>query len=82
MYIDFRMLNKQTKADVYLIPQIDEILDRLCKSRGFLKIDLSKAYHLVAAEPLYMHKIAFFIKYRLFEFPVLPFGLVNSPATF
>ena len=45
MCIDFRMLNKQKKIDGYLIPQIDKILDHLCKARVFLRIDLSKAYH-------------------------------------
>ena len=51
MCINFRMLNKQTIIDVYLIPWIDEILDCLHKARVFSKIDLSKAYHQVAVEP-------------------------------
>ena len=45
MCIDFRMLNKQIKIDAYPIPQIDEILDCLCKARVFSKNDLSKAYN-------------------------------------
>ena len=52
MYINFRMLNKQTKIEIYPIPGIDEILDCLCKARVFSKIDLSKAYHQVAVEAI------------------------------
>ena len=59
MCINFRMLNKQKKIDAYPIPQIDEILDHLCKARVFSKIDLSKVYHQVAVEPSHMHKTCF-----------------------
>ena len=77
MCIDFRMVNKQTTNYAYPISQIDEILDFLCKARDFLIIDLSKAYHQVAIEPPHLHKVAFLMKYRLFEFLVLPFRMVN-----
>ena len=43
MCIDFRMLNKQTKIDAYLVCQIDKTLDQLYKARVFSKIYLSKA---------------------------------------
>ena len=82
MCVNFRILNKQTKIDTYLIPWVDKIIDHLCKSRVFSKIDLSKAYHQVALEPSHMHKTAFLTKYGLFNFLVLPFGLVNALATF
>ena len=42
MCIYFRMLKKQMKiANIYPIPQIDEILDHLYQARVFLKNDLS-----------------------------------------
>ena len=82
MYIDFMMLNNQTKIDAYPIPWIDKVLDCLCKTRVSSKIDLSKAYYQVAVEPSHMQKTVFFIKYKLFKFLVLPFGLVNVTATF
>ena len=59
-----------------------EILDHLFKAQVFSKIDLSTAYHQVAFEPSYMHKTTFFMKYGLFKFLVLPFGLVNASAIF
>ena len=82
MYIDFRVLNKQTVIDAYPIPWIDNILDCPYKARVFSQIDLSKIYHQVAVELSHMHKTTFLTKYRLFEFLVLPFGLVNAPETF
>ena len=59
MCIDFRMLNKQTKIDTYLIPWIDEILDRLCKAKIFSKIDLRYIIrlllsHYIPIRPLYL----------------------------
>ena len=55
MYIDFRMLNKKTIIDAYLIPQIDKILDSLCKTRVFPKTDLGKAYHQAAVKASHTH---------------------------
>ena len=81
MYINFRTLNKKMKIVKCSIRWIDEILDHLCKARVFLNIDLSKAYHQVAVELSHMQKTTFLTKYRLFEFQVLLFKLVNAPAT-
>ena len=79
MFIDFKILNKQIKINIYPISQIDQILDCLCKAQVFSKIDLSKVYYQVAVEPSHMHKTTFLMKYRLFNFVVLLFGLVNAP---
>ena len=80
MYISFRMLNKKIKLDAYPIPQMNVMLDCLCKARVFSKIDLCKGYHHVAVEPLHIHKTMFLTKYGVFKYLVLLFGLVNAPA--
>ena len=43
--IDFNALSKQTKLNAYVIPRINNILDRLSEARWFRKIDLSKVCH-------------------------------------
>ena len=41
MCVDYRSLNKMTKKDVYSIPRIDNLLDRLTNATVFSKIGLS-----------------------------------------
>ena len=66
MCIGFRMLNKQTKIDPYLIPQMDGILDCLYKALVFLTTDLSKVYQQVSVELSNTYKTSFHTKYGLF----------------
>ena len=45
MCIDFRALNKITKKNVYPLPRIDDLLDKLVNANYLSAIDLTSGYH-------------------------------------
>ena len=44
MCVDFRALNANTKLDVFPLPRIADLLDRLGQAKVFSSIDLASAY--------------------------------------
>ena len=51
MTVDYRALNCQTKKDVYPLPRIDNLLDKLSKAMCLSAIDLASGYHQVRLGP-------------------------------
>ena len=45
MTVDYRALNRQTKKDVYPLPRINDLLDKLSKVHFLSAIDLASGYH-------------------------------------
>ena len=85
--IDFRDLNALTKKDRFPLPRIDVLLHRASKARIFSKIDLASGFHQIQVYPQHRELTAFILPetvdgHSLWEWKVMPFGLVNAPSTF
>ena len=82
MCVDFRSLNRQTRLDMFPIPCIHDLLDKLSQARVFSAVDLSSAYHQVRIKEGHEHRTAFLTPMGLYEYVVMPLGLTNAPAMF
>ena len=82
MTVNYRAPNRQTKKDIYLLPRIDDLLDKLSKVRFLSAIDLASGYHYIKLADNACEKTAFVTRYGLFEYTVLLLGLCNTPSTF
>ncbi|XP_033728194.1 uncharacterized protein LOC117317492 [Pecten maximus] len=80
--IDYRQINRVTVFDAEPMPNADDIFSRLAGHRYFSRLDLSKGYWQVPMAKTSKPKTAFTTPVGLFQFTVMPFGLVNAPATF
>ena len=80
--VDYRRLNKITVFDPEPMPSAEEIFAKLSSDRYFSKFDLSKGYWQVPMREQDKDLTTFVCHRGLFRFTVMPFGLVNAPATF
>lgn len=80
--IDYRRLNAVTKNDVYPLPRMDDVFDRLAGAKYFSSLELMSGYWQVPVANAYTCKTAFVTPEGLYEFLRMPFGLNNAPSTF
>jgi hypothetical protein len=80
--VDYRPLNVITIKNKYPLPRIDILFDKLAGDQVFSMIDLRSGYHQIKIRAKDIPKTAFSVRYGLYEYLVLSFGLTNAPAHF
>ena len=80
--VDYRRLNKVTKANSYPLPLIEDILASLGGAKYFTSLDLRSGYWQIPMEEESIEKTAFCSFMGLREFLVMPFGVKGGPASF
>jgi hypothetical protein len=61
---------------------VEELIDEHRGTVFFTKLDLRSKYHQVRMHDADVEKIVFYMHKGLFKFLVMPFGLMNTSATF
>ena len=82
LVVDYRRLNKVTEPNKFPTDNAGQILMRLRTSRWFSKFDLTNGFLQVMMEDASRDFTTFITSRGLYRFKRMPFGLINSPATF
>ena len=82
MVIDYWKLNQDTDQDAYPLPMIDDILDKMGKSKLFSAFDMSACFPQIPMNEECKKYTAFSTLQFHFKYNRMHFGLQNAPATF
>lgn len=79
---DYRALNSITVFDPRPMPRMDDFLNEVSRAKFISKIYLTKGYWQIPLDEDAKQKSAFVTPMGHYQFTVMPFGMVNAPATF
>ena len=82
MCVNYRALNKLTTPNRYPLPRIDDLQEKVKSSKWFTRLDMKNAFKLTLIKPGDEWITAFKTKLGLYEYPVMPSGLMNAPSSF
>ncbi|EZG42719.1 KRAB-A domain protein, partial [Gregarina niphandrodes] len=82
MCVDYRALNDVTVPDTFPLPIIEDLHDQLGGVEHVITLDLKAGFHQIKIKEEDKPKTAFATPTGLYQFRVMPFGLINAPATF
>ena len=80
--VDNYALHENTISDSYPLPRIKELLSRLKGAQYFSYLGFRDGYFHVPIAKVDVHKTAFYFRYGIFGYFVMPFGLINAPSIF
>jgi hypothetical protein len=80
--VDYQPLNAITVKNKYPLPRIDILFDQLVGAKVFSEVDLHSGYHQIKIRLEDVPRTVFSIRYGLYEYLVMSFGLTNAPAHF
>jgi hypothetical protein len=82
LYVDYQPLNAITIKNKYPLSRIDILFDQLASARVFSMVNLHSGYHQIKIYPEDVPKTTFSIRYGLYQYLVMSFGLTNALAHF
>jgi hypothetical protein len=80
--VNYRALNEVTVKNKYPLSRIDDLFNQLYGACVFSKIDLRSGYHQLKIRECNIPKTVFVLRYGMYEYTVMSFGLTNAPAYF
>nr|GFB00786.1 reverse transcriptase domain-containing protein [Tanacetum cinerariifolium] len=80
--IDYRKLNDATRKDHFLLPLMDQMLERLEGNEFYCFLDGFLGYFQIPIDPQDQEKTTFTCPYGTFAYRRMPFGLCNALGTF
>jgi hypothetical protein len=82
MCVDYRKLNLATRKDDFLLPFMDQMLERLTSKSFYCFHDGYSGYNQIVINPEDQEKTTFTCPFGIYAYRRMPFGLCNAPATF
>ena len=83
LVIDYKKLNLITIKDSSPLPNMEDTIRKLGHGyKYFSKLDLKSGFYQIPINAADKEKTAFVTRFGLYQFNVLPIGLINSPPTF
>ncbi|GBM93182.1 Transposon Ty3-I Gag-Pol polyprotein [Araneus ventricosus] len=70
--VDYRLLNKRTKKDVYPLPRIDYAFDSISETKFFSSVDLKSGYWQIEVDKQNREKTAFVRTDGVYLFKFMP----------
>lgn len=78
---DYRALNAKTIPDRTPMPHPEDVFGLLAGANFFTKLDITSMFFQIEVDERDIEKTAITTPMGLFEYPLMPFGLINAPAT-